>query len=121
MKFTNHLKQFNSWAESIGAAKLPENSSYGFIIDTVYGPLKFGVSPSDFTKTGKIRNLKAYCIFCRFEDFDKAEDFLNKHEGRKVFTAKWNFCFSGNIEDDWDYCMMRFKNELDKILIKEMV
>ncbi|MDO8611089.1 MAG: hypothetical protein Q7R95_11240 [bacterium] len=120
----NCIKKFWIYMDSIGK-NIPNNwNPYEWIIETVYGKLNVSIHSDNFTKTGKPRkkynNLAS--IYCRFEDFDRAKEFLVKVKGDKFPTnSKANYCCSGGSDEiqNWNYNFEHFKSDIEKILVSK--
>lgn len=123
-KMKNKLKEFTSYIESIGAKKDEKWTELSWQAETTYGPLRISLWDSDFTKTGGLKKKKNnfVSIFTSFQgEFWKVKPYLMQVKGEEFPTnSKVNYHLSGgnSIEENWDSNFERFKNDLDKILVK---
>lgn len=120
----NKLKQFSEYMFLLGATQSNNKFyPYEFEIETIYGPLRVSIHKNNFTKQGKPRakfgNLVS--IFTCFIgiDFDRFKEYLKQKNGN-TYSSKINYHLSGgeSVEENWNANFDRFKNDLEKILVK---
>ncbi len=109
--------------ESINAkhAGLENWNQLEWSIETIYGDLKVSIHSSDYTKSGRPKTkFNLVSIYTRFEDVDKAKEYLKKNDGN-TWSGKHNYLSSGgeDIITLWNYNFEHFKYELEQILIKK--